>query len=305
MIAHNILETIGNTPLVRLASFSKGADVNVYAKLEGTNPSGSIKDRPALRMIEGAEASGKLVPGKTIVEASSGNMGISLAMIGSVKGYKVRIFMSEAVSAERRKILAAYGADVVLTPADEGTDGAIRRARALVSAHPDQYFMPDQFSNEGNYMAHFFSTASEILQQTLGRVDYVVSAIGTSGTLMGLARYLKTANPQIKVVCAQPTRGHYIQGLKNLEEAIVPSIYDPSMIDVQEMIETEDAFRMARRIIRQEGIFVGMSSGAAMVAAERVAQRIPRGNIVVIFPDRGEKYISTQLFSNLSAPGSV
>ena len=205
--------------------------------------------------------------------------------------------MSEAVSVERQKILAAYGADVVLTPAAEGTDGAIRRARALAESNPELYYMPDQFSNKGNYMAHFFSTASEILQQTPGRVDYVVSAIGTSGTLMGLARYLKEANPDVKIVCAQPTRGHYIQGLKNLEEAIVPSIYNPNLIDVQEMIETEDAFEMARRIIRDEGIFVGMSSGAAMVAAEKVAKRIPRGNIVVIFPDRGEKYISTALFN--------
>jgi cysteine synthase B len=224
-------------------------------------------------------------------------MGISLAMIGAVKGFKVCIFMSEAVSVERQKILAAYGADVVLTPAAEGTDGAIRRARALAESDPEKYYMPDQFSNKGNYMAHFFSTASEILQQTPGRVDYVVSAIGTSGTLMGLARYLKEANPDVKIVCAQPTRGHYIQGLKNLEEAIVPSIYNPSLIDVQEMIETEEAFEMARRIIRDEGIFVGMSSGAAMVAAERVAKRIPRGNVVVIFPDRGEKYISTSLFN--------
>ena len=296
MTGNNILDTIGNTPLVKLESFSPKHGVNVYAKLEGTNPSGSIKDRPALRMIEAGEASGKLTVGKVVVEASSGNMGISLAMIGAVKGYKVRIFMSEAVSAERRKILAAYGADVVLTPAAEGTDGAIRRARALVASAPEKYFMPDQFSNEGNYMAHFFSTASEILQQTRGRVDYVVSSIGTSGTLMGLAKYLKTANPDIKVVCAQPVKGHYIQGLKNLEEAIVPAIYNPELIDVQEMIETEDAFEMARRVIRQEGIFVGMSSGAAMVAAVRVAQRIAKGNIVVIFPDRGEKYISTALF---------
>lgn len=297
MIAQSILETIGNTPLVRLSSFSIGTEVNVYAKLEGTNPSGSIKDRPALRMIERAEQKGVLTKGKTIVEASSGNMGISLAMIGAVKGYKVCIFMSEAVSIERQKILAAYGADVVLTPAAEGTDGAIRRARALAESDPERYFMPDQFSNKGNYMAHFFSTASEILQQTMGKVDYVVSAIGTSGTLMGLARYLKEANPDVKIVCAQPTRGHYIQGLKNLEEAIVPSIYNPSLIDIQEMIETEDAFEMARRVIRDEGIFVGMSSGAAMVAAERVAKRIPRGNVVVIFPDRGEKYISTSLFN--------
>lgn len=297
MFAQSILETIGNTPLVRLNSFSTVEGVNIFAKLEGTNPSGSIKDRPALRMIERAQQKGKLTEGKTIVEASSGNMGISLAMIGAIKGFKVRIFMSEAVSVERQKILAAYGADVVLTPAAEGTDGAIRRARALAESNPELYYMPDQFSNKGNYMAHFFSTASEILQQTPGRVDYVVSAIGTSGTLMGLARYLKEANPDVKIVCAQPTRGHYIQGLKNLEEAIVPSIYNPNLIDIQEMIETEDAFEMARRIIRDEGIFVGMSSGAAMVAAEKVAKRIHRGNIVVFFPDRGEKYISTALFN--------
>lgn len=296
MTVPNILDTIGNTPMVRLDSFSPRPGVDIFAKLEGTNPSGSIKDRPALRMIECGEASGKLCPGKTIVEASSGNMGISLAMIGAVKGYKVKIFMSESVSMERRRILAAYGADVVLTPAAEGTDGAIRRARALAAEHPDLYYMPDQFSNEGNYMAHFISTASEILQQTRSKVDYVVSAIGTSGTLMGLSKYLKAAKPDIKIVCAQPIRGHYIQGLKNLEEAIVPSIYNPDLIDVQEMIESEEAFEMARRIIRQEGIFVGMSSGAAMLAATRVAARLDHGTIVVIFPDRGEKYISTALF---------
>lgn len=240
-------------------------------------------------MVEQAERDGLLTPGKTIIEPTSGNTGIGLAIVGIVKGYPVEIVMSEAVSVERRKIIRSYGAKVILTPAEQGTDGAIRLARRLVEENPDKYYMPDQFSNAGNYMAHFKNTAIEIWQKTEGRIDYLVGSIGTSGTLMGLTRFLRNMNHDIRVVCAHPVRGHYIQGLKNMEEAIVPEIYDPSLIDAQEMVESEEAIDMARRIIREEGIFAGMSSGAAMLAAIRTAARIDSGNIVVVFPDRAEK----------------
>lgn len=297
MISNSILDTIGNTPMVRINRLCPNPNVNIYAKLEGFNPTGSIKDRIACAMVEQAERDGLLTPGKTIIEPTSGNTGIGLAIVGIVKGYPVEIVMSEAVSVERRKIIRSYGAKVILTPAEQGTDGAIRLARRLVEENPDKYYMPDQFSNAGNYMAHFKNTAIEIWQQTEGRIDYLVGAIGTSGTLMGLTRFLRNMNHDIRVVCAHPVRGHYIQGLKNMEEAIVPEIYDPSLIDAQEMVESEEAIDMARRIIREEGIFAGMSSGAAMLAAIRTAARIDSGNIVVVFPDRAEKYLSTTMFA--------
>ena len=297
MIGNSILDTIGNTPMVRINRLNPNPNVNIYAKLEGFNPTGSIKDRIACAMVEQAERDGLLTPGKTIIEPTSGNTGIGLAILGIVKGYPVEIVMSEAVSVERRKIIRSYGAKVILTPAEQGTDGAIRLARRLVEENPDKYYMPDQFSNAGNYMAHFKNTAIEIWQQTEGHIDYLVGAIGTSGTLMGLTRFLRNMNPDIRIVCAHPVRGHYIQGLKNMEEAIVPEIYDPSLIDAQEMVESEEAIDMARRIIREEGIFAGMSSGAAMLAAIRTASRINSGNIVVVFPDRAEKYLSTTMFA--------
>lgn len=300
MVKNNILETIGNTPMVCINNFNLNPRVNIYAKLEGFNPTGSIKDRIALQMIEQAEREGRLVPGKTIIEPTSGNTGIGLAIIGIVKGYPVEIVMSEAVSVERRKIIRSYGGNVILTSAAEGTDGAIRRAHQLVAENPGKYFMPDQFSNAGNYQAHYENTAIEIWQQTEGEIDYLVSALGTSGTIMGVSRFLKRCKPDIKVVCAHPVKGHYIQGLKNMEEAIVPAIYDPSRIDIQIMVESEEAIRMAREIIAREGIFAGMSSGAAMVAALRTAERIDVGNIVVIFPDRAEKYLSTSMFGDLA-----
>ena len=286
--------------MVRINNFNLNPRVNIYAKLEGFNPTGSIKDSIALQMIEQAEREGRLVPGKTIIEPTSGNTGIGLAIIGIVKGYPVEIVMSEAVSVERRKIIRSYGGNVILTPAAEGTDGAIRRAHQLVAENPGKYFMPDQFSNAGNYQAHYENTAIEIWQQTEGEIDYLVSALGTSGTIMGVSRFLKRCKPDIKVVCAHPVKGHYIQGLKNMEEAIVPAIYDPSRIDIQIMVESEEAIRMAREIIAREGIFAGMSSGAAMVAALRTAERIDVGNIVVIFPDRAEKYLSTSMFGDLA-----
>ena len=299
MIKNNILETIGNTPMVRINSLCPKPKVNIYAKLEGFNPTGSIKDRIAIQMIEKAEQEGRLSKGKTIIEPTSGNTGIGLAIAGIVKGYPIEIVMSEAVSVERRKIIRSYGGKIILTPAAEGTDGAIRRARKIVAENPDKYFMPDQFSNSNNYLAHYENTAIEIWQQTGGEIDYLVCAVGTSGTIMGISKFLKQLKPSIKVVCAHPIKGHYIQGLKNMEEAIVPAIYDPSRIDDQIMIESEEAIAMARQIIVKEGIFAGMSSGAAMLAAIRTAEQIESGNIVVVFPDRDEKYLSTKMFEDL------
>ena len=295
-IKNNILETIGNTPMVRINRLTPNPDVNIFAKLEGFNPSGSIKDRIAIKMINDAEKEGRLRPGQTIIEPTSGNTGIGLAIMGIAKGYPVEIVMSEAVSMERRKIIRSLGGKVILTPADEGTDGAIRLARKMVAENPDKYFMPDQFANAANYLAHYETTALEIWQQTGGEIDYLVCALGTSGTIMGLSKFLKIMKPSIRIVCAQPVKGHYIQGLKNMEEAIVPDIYDPAKIDIQELVESEDAIEMARQLILQEGIFAGMSSGAAMLAAYRTAEKIKSGNIVVLFPDRAEKYISTVMF---------
>lgn len=292
----NILDTIGHVPLVRINRLNPKPHIPLYAKLEGFNPTGSIKDRIALKMIEQAEECGTLTPGKTIIEPTSGNTGIGLAMIGAVKGYSVTIVMSEAVSIERRKMIEAFGAKIVLTEASLGTDGAIRKAHELVQSHPDKYFMPNQFSNEYNKLAHYFTTANEIWEDTNGKVTHFVSALGTSGTIMGVGMGLKKKNPAIQIVEAHPIRGHYIQGLKNMEEAIVPEIYDSSKIDRTVMIESEAAFAMARSIVLQEGIFVGMSSGAAMIAALECIKDLEEGFVVVAFADRGEKYLSTTLF---------
>ena len=294
--ADNILELIGRTPMVRIRRLNPNPRVALLAKLEGFNPTGSIKDRIALEMVEQAEREGTLRPGMTILEPTSGNTGIGLAMIGAVKGYAVEIVMSEAVSIERRKMIQAFGARVTLTPAQGGTDGAILRARELVRELPGRYFMPDQFSNEYNQLAHYRNTAVEILEQTGGRLDYFVSALGTSGTLMGVGLALKEQLPGVRIVSAHPVRGHYIQGLKNLEEAIVPAIYDPAKVDRHIMVETEDAFALARKLALEEGIFAGMSSGAALWASRVLASEVEEATIVTILPDRGEKYLSTGLF---------
>jgi len=217
-------------------------------------------------------------------------------MIGTIKGYDVEIVMSEAVSSERRKTIKAFGAKITLTDADLGTDGAIMKVRELLEKYPEKYFCNDQFTNKYNKIAHYKTTAKEIWKQTNGNIDYFVSAIGTSGTIMGVGLYLKSRNPNVKIVCAHPVKGHYIQGLKNLEEAIIPSIYDPSKIDDEIMVETEDAFEMTRQLAAKEGIFEGMSSGAAMLAAVEIAKKAEKGIIVTIFPDRGDRYLSTDLF---------
>jgi len=292
----DILQTIGDTPLVRINRLNPNRNATIYAKLEGLNPTGSIKDRIALSMIQQAETEGKLTKGKTIIEPTSGNTGVSLAMIGKVKGYEVEIIMSDAVSVERRQMIKAFGAKVTLTEGKLGTDGAIRRARELAREYPHKYFMPDQFSNEYNKITHYRTTGEEIWKQTNGKIDYFVSSLGTSGTIMGVGMVLKEYNPQIKVVSAHPVKGHYIQGLKNMEEAIVPSLYEPSQIDITIMVETEVAYETTRQIVEKEGIFVGMSSGAAMYATIQLAMKIGSGIIVVVFPDRGEKYLSTNLF---------
>lgn len=296
-ITNNVLELIGNTPIIRINQLNPNKNVNIFAKLEGQNPGGSIKDRIALKMLEQAEKKGELTKDKTIIEATSGNTGIALAMIGVVKGYNVEIVMSNAVSVERRKMIAAFGAKIILTDGKLGTDGAIKKTRELVAKYPEKYYCPDQFSNNDNILAHYETTAAEIWEQTEGRIDYFVAAIGTSGTLMGVSKYLKKKNPKIKIISAEPVKGHYIQGLKNMEEAIVPAIYDRLKLDDIIMVETEAAFDTARQVAKKEGIFCGMSSGAAMYATLEVAKKIKSGNIVTIFPDRGEKYLSTTLFN--------
>ena len=292
----NILQTIGNTPLVKINNMCSKPGIEIFAKLEGFNPSGSIKDRIAVKMIEQAEQSEQLYKGKTIIEATSGNTGISLAMIGRVLGYKVEIVMSSAVSVERRKMIEAFGGKIILTDENQGTDGAIRECKRRVKENPDKYFNCDQFSNEYNKLAHYRTTAEEIWQQTNGKLTHFVSALGTSGTIMGVGMGLREHNKKIRIIEAQPVEGHYIQGLKNMKEAIVPSIYKRNEIYRHIMIDSEDAFATARDIVAKEGIFVGMSSGAAMLAALKIAEETENAKIVVIFPDRGEKYLSTPLF---------
>ena len=291
----NALELIGNTPLVRINRLNPYKKVNIYAKIEGFNPSGSIKDRIALNMIEQAEHNGELTKDKTIIEATSGNTGIGIAMVAAIKGYKVKIVMSENVSIARRKILKAYGAEVILTPAEENTDGAIRKAEQIVKDNPGKYFMPNQFKNKYNVLAHYETTAKEIFNQ-MPDVDVFVASIGTSGTLMGISSFVKKWR-DIEVVAAEPTLGHKIQGLKNMKEAIVPEIYNKNKIDTCVTVEDEDAFETTRRLAKEEGLFIGMSSGAALWAALQKAKKMKSGNIVVIFPDRGDRYLSTDLFS--------
>jgi len=299
MVYKDVLQLIGNTPLVKINRLNPNKNVEIWAKIEGVNPGGSVKDRIALKMIVEAEREGKLTKNKTIIEATSGNTGIALAMIGAVKGYKVEIVMSEAVSIERRKMIKAFGANILLTEAKRGTDGAILKVKNLIKKYPHKYFWTNQFSNQYNKIAHYETTAREIWQQTNGKIDFFVSAIGTSGTLMGVGSYLKKYSPRVQIISAEPHRGHYIQGLKNMAEALIPEIYDRKKIDEIIIIDTEKAFKMAREIIKKEGIFVGMSSGAALIAARKIAQKIKKGKIIVIFPDRGEKYLSTDLFSEL------
>jgi len=298
----SILSAIGNTPLVELNKLnSKKPNVRIFGKLEGTNPGGSIKDRPAYWMIKKAEESRQLTKGKTILEPTSGNTGIALAMIGSAKGYSVKLCMPECVSTERQHILEAFGAEVVLTHAKEGTDGAIRKAHELLDAEPDKYYMPNQFTNVNNVLAHYETTGPEIFSQTNGRIDAFVAGMGTTGTLMGVYRFFKEKKPQVKIVGIEPPEGHTIQGLKNMKESIVPKIYNPQMLDEKLTIDDGEAFETTRDLAAKEGIFVGMSSGAAVAGALRIAEKMTSGTIVVILPDRGDRYLSTTLFRSICA----
>ncbi len=297
MIYDNVIDMIGNTPMIKINNILDNKKIEAFAKLEGQNPSGSIKDRIALAMIEQAEKSGSLTKDKIIIEPTSGNTGIALAMIGSVKGYKVHVVMSDAVSVERKKMIRAYGGEIILTDGKLGTDGAIVHVHKLVKENPSRYFMPNQFSNEYNKLVHYKTTAKEIWKQMNGRIDYFVSALGTSGTIMGVGRGLKEFDKNIKIVEAHPIKGHYIQGLKNMQEAIVPEIYDKDIIDISIQVESEQAFDMARKIIQKEGISVGMSSGAVLNAVVQLSKHLnQKSRIAVIFPDRAEKYVSTSLF---------
>jgi S-sulfo-L-cysteine synthase (O-acetyl-L-serine-dependent) len=296
-----LLDAIGNTPLVELINLNPNSRVKILAKAEGSNPGGSVKDRAAYYMIKKAEDSGELTRDKTIVEATSGNMGIALAMIGAVKGYQVKLFMPECVSQERRRVLEAFGADIVLTPAKEVTDGAIRRVREFVDQNPGKYFLPDQFSNEANVMAHYFTTGPEIFEQTDGEVDVFITGMGTTGTLMGVSKYLKEKKPEAKIIGVEPTVGHSIQGLKNMTEAIVPKIYNPAALDEKITVEDDEAFETSRLLAVKEGLFVGMSSGAAVAGALKIAKGMRQGTIVTLLPDRGDRYLSTSLFRSICA----
>ncbi|MBA7559212.1 PLP-dependent cysteine synthase family protein [Candidatus Atribacteria bacterium 1244-E10-H5-B2] len=295
----NLLSSIGNTPLVELNNLNGISKVRIFGKLEGSNPGGSVKDRPAYYMLKKAEESGELVRGKTILEPTSGNTGIALAMIGAAKEYKVKLCMPECVSLERRSIIEAFGAEVVLTPANETTDGAIRKAHQLITEEPDKYYMPNQFENEDNVLAHYETTGPEIFSQTKGEIDVFVAGMGTGGTLMGTGKYLREKKPQIKVVGVEPTVGNKIQGLKNMKESIVPKIYHSEKLDEKITVEDDPAYEVTRLLATKEGIFVGMSSGAAVLGALCVAKKMNSGIIVVILPDRGDRYLSTNLFRSI------
>ena len=297
----SILDSVGNTPLVELTKVNPNPKIRLMAKLEGSNPGGSVKDRIALAMIRDGIDRGALNGGRTILEATSGNTGIGLAMVGASLGYRVRLTMPKCVSLERRRVLEALGADLVLTEACQGTDGAIREAHRILEANPELYFMPNQFENPANVMAHYSTTGPEIWEQTGGEVAAFVAGLGTTGTVMGAGQRLKEYNPAIRIIAVEPILGHKVQGLKNMQESIVPTIFDPSKLDEKFTVQDEDAFQTTRRLALEEGLFVGMSSGAAAYAAIRTAQDMESGTLVVLLPDRGDRYLSTNLFTSICA----
>jgi len=297
--ASSVLDLIGRTPLVRLRRFERETPgVELYAKAEWQNPGGSVKDRAAARMIAEGEASGKLRPGLTIVDATSGNTGIAYAMVGAARGYKVKLFLPENASPERKLILRAFGAELVLTSPLEGTDGAIREVRRLVAQEPDTYFYPDQYSNEANWRAHYEGTGPEIIEQTGGRITHFVAGLGTSGTFLGTGRALRRFNPSIKLFSFQPNSPfHGLEGLKHMATALVPAIYDATLADGDLSVSTEDAHRYVRRLGREEGLLVGISAGAALAATLSVARRLEAGVVVTVFPDGAEKYLSESFWT--------
>ncbi|HXG52346.1 MAG TPA: cysteine synthase family protein [candidate division Zixibacteria bacterium] len=295
----SVLELIGNTPLLEIRRITEGlpSGVRIFAKLEGFNPGGSVKDRAALRMVQEGIRSGKLTRGKTILDSTSGNTGIALAMIGCVLGYPVELVVPGNVSVERKHILHAYGAKVTFSDPLEGSDGAIRLCRKIFEQNPARYFKPDQYSNPMNPQAHYETTGPEIYRQTRGRITHFVAGIGTGGTIMGVGRYLKEVDPSIRVIAVEPDDAlHGLEGLKHMASSIVPAIYHEEELDDKFPVSTEDAYAMVYRLSQEEGVLVGQSSGAAMFAALKLARRLESGTIVTIFPDFGDKYLSTNLW---------
>jgi cysteine synthase B len=300
----SLLTAIGNTPQVELQRIwdADKTGVRILAKLEGSNPGGSVKDRPAYYMLKSAIKTGELTKEKTILEPTSGNTGIGMAMIATAMGYRIKLTMPACVSEERRAILIALGAELELTPGCDKTDGAIRRAHHIMEMHGDQYYMPNQFENPANWKAHYETTAPEVVRDTSGPVTAFVAGMGTTGTLMGCARYFKEHKTVTRVIGVEPTLNHRIQGLKNMQESIVPAIYDPRLLDEKIVCEDEAAFEMFREMALREGLFCGLSSGAALWGAMQVARDLPRGStVVVIFADRGERYLSTEIFRSVCA----
>ena len=293
------LDLIGDTPLLEIQRISEGlpSTVKIFAKLEGFNPGGSVKDRPAWRMIQEGLKSGKLRAGKTILDSTSGNTGIALAMIGSVLRYPVELVMPANVSAERKQIIQAYGAKVTYSDPMEGSDGAILLCRKILEQSPEKYYKPDQYFNPMNPEAHYENTGPEIYRQTDGKITHFIAGIGTGGTIMGTGRYLKEVNPQIQVIAVEPDDAlHGLEGLKHMASSIVPGIYHEEELDAKIPVSTEDAYSMVYRLSQEEGVLVGQSSGAALFAALKLARKIRSGTIVTIFPDFGDKYLSTNLW---------
>jgi cysteine synthase B len=296
-VYQNILEVIGRTPLVKINKVVKNTKAVLYVKLEGQNPGGSVKDRIALNMVEAAEQDGSLTKEKIILEPTSGNTGIGLAMVALVKGYQIHVTMSAAMSEERKKTLLALGATLILTDPGKGTDGAIMKARELLEENPEKYWQPDQFNNAANVDAHYRTTAEEIWRDLDGHIDVFVAGLGTSGTLMGTGKRLRELNPNVRIVAVEPVLGHKIQGLKNMKEAIRPGIYHEDGWDEKVVVDDVTCHIYSRRLSREEGIFAGMSAGAAFCAAVEITEKLGSGTVVCIIPDRGDKYLSTSLFT--------
>ncbi|HKQ05022.1 MAG TPA: cysteine synthase family protein [Blastocatellia bacterium] len=290
-------ELVGNTPLLRLGKLARRSGVEIYAKAEWFNPGGSVKDRPALKMILEGERTGQLTPDKIILDATSGNTGIAYGWIGAARGYRVKLALPQNASDERKKILRTYGVELVLTSPLEGSDGAIREARRLYAENPDLYFYPDQYNNPANWRAHYETTAPEIWEQTEGRITHFVAGLGTSGTFVGVSRRLKELNPRIQCVSFQPDSPfHGLEGLKHMATAIVPGIYDATIADAELEISTETAHALARRMGREAGLLVGVSAGAALAASREVADKLDAGVIVTVFPDSADKYLSERFW---------
>jgi cysteine synthase B len=305
--ASSIVDLIGNTPLIRMRKITPvNPRVELYAKAEWYNPGGSVKDRPALNMILDGERSGRLVPGKTILDATSGNTGIAYSMIGAACGYRVALCLPANANEERKRLLKAFGAELILTDPRLSSDGAILKARELYAADPDKYFYPDQYSNPANWQAHYNSTGPEIWRQTYERITHFVAGLGTSGTFMGTGRFFRDAAPNVRLISMQPDSPfHGLEGMKHMESAIVPDIYDPSLADEQREVSTEDAYEMVKRLAREEGILVGISSAANLIAALDVADELDDGVVVTIFCDNGDRYLSERFWTEDTGDPSI